>query len=838
MNSFKYIALLVLLFGSFNAYSREIYVSKAGLDSNSGAFSTPYRTLAKAGAEARAGDTVFIRAGTYEEVLRPNRSGTAGNPIVFQAYQGEKVVISAMQALSGWYLDRGNVYATQVDWDLGQQNFVMSGDTVLDLARWPNNGDGQVFTKDTLRNTTGSGPDTVNNAFLRYSQGIPSYNWANGGSVYFYGDSSGSGWIAWKAFITSSNGTDVRFNLDKNPNWIRTAHAPVDRGEFFLEGIREALDYQNEWYFDSNTRSLYVQLPNGVAPRDGQVQMRRRELTVDLHNRNHIEIRNLAVFGGSINITGSASNNRLYQVSSFYGNHTRGIFRGFQSGSQSVDIAGSNNTIEKSEIAFGAGTGIYVRGNNNKVLNSYVHDFNTLGSYDAVIMMRDGTNTELRGNRISRGGRDAIQAFNSFSEVAYNDVSYSNLIADDCALFYTVGGPRNIEVHHNWFHDAYSSGSKTKAAGIYLDNDAEAFKVHHNVVWNTEWSNIQINWNGKDIDIFNNTLVGGSKVMDAWHKEGTRFSNVRVWNNLSDDNQWEPQSDKRNNTTYQSAPFVNFNNGNFALRAGTAPIDAGRIIPGYTNGFRGSAPDVGAYEFGGVQWVAGVDWDLNSGPARRCYGLPGESCSGSAPVVTPIPTPTPVPTPVTDTDQCNFTSECKAVYGDRATDCRDSHSSNSVCICGSSPCSQSSPVNPLPAPSDIVVEMERFFSTGKTGALNGQSVGDSVNGFNVGSGVVNYNTSGDYGDYSLNVAVGGTYRFVLRVATPMTGDLGVRILLNGQQIATSPVVTTGGWDTYIDLDIADSVRIEAGNHTLRVLSSGRQAWQWNSDKLTLEFVNP
>ncbi len=37
-------------------------------------------------------------------------------------------------------------------------------------------------------------------------------------------------------------------------------------------------------------------------------------------------------------------------------------------------------------------------------------------------------------------------------------------------------------------------------------------------------------------------------------------------------------------------------------------------------------------------------------------------------------------------DECNFTAECKSQYGGRATDCQNSRSDNSVCICGSSPC--------------------------------------------------------------------------------------------------------------------------------------------------------
>jgi len=85
-------------------------------------------------------------------------------------------------------------------------------------------------------------------------------------------------------------------------------------------------------------------------------------------------------------------------------------------------------------------------------------------------MARNGINTKLLNNRIVRGGRDAIQIINKNSEVAWNDVSYSNLIADDCGLIYVIGSNPNIDFHHNWFHDARGRGKLFKAAGIYLDS--------------------------------------------------------------------------------------------------------------------------------------------------------------------------------------------------------------------------------------------------------------------------------------------------------------------------------------------------------------------------------
>lgn len=61
-----------------------------------------------------------------------------------------------MQALNGWTVDSGPVYKTSVDWDLGQENFVMHRATALDLARWPNNTDGDPFTLNSKRSTGGS----------------------------------------------------------------------------------------------------------------------------------------------------------------------------------------------------------------------------------------------------------------------------------------------------------------------------------------------------------------------------------------------------------------------------------------------------------------------------------------------------------------------------------------------------------------------------------------------------------------------------------------------------------------------------------------------------------
>ncbi len=593
-------------------FGRDVYVAKTGNDSNPGTLTNPYLTIGKAAGVAVAGDVVHIRQGIYEETLTPANTGMADSPIIFQAYAGEDVMITAMQPLSGWTLDSSSVYKTTVDWDLGQKNFVVNGETACDLARWPNNTDGDLWTQNGLINTGGSDGTLIYDEYLDYAPGIPDLMWEDGGSLYFYSHRPGGGWLTWRAFIKSSTTTRVTFDLDKNPEWIRTYHPPYMwsiGGDFWLQGIKDALDYQNEWYLDPNTLELFVQIPGGGGPADGQISMRKRDLTIDLGNKNYIEIRNLKVYGGSIEIAGS--NNILFGVTSLYGNWHLGIVTGIRAGSQSVYLGGSNNTVQECEIAYGAGTGIWDNGINNLILNSYIHDFDYLGDYSAIILASSwtgGNSTRLIGNTIARGGRDALNMGTKNCEIAYNDISQCALVADDCGLFYNNGGPKNIEIHHNWFHDAYSSGTKYKACGIYLDNSSNGYSVHHNVVWNTEWSSVQINKNGTDLDIFNNTLWNGSAVMGTYLPA---FTDVRVWNNLSDDSNWSPEADNQNNLTVSTNPFMDSANGDFRLNAGTTPIDYGREITGITDGFVGANPDAGAYEFGGYDWLAGADYKHN-----------------------------------------------------------------------------------------------------------------------------------------------------------------------------------------------------------------------------------
>lgn len=76
------------------AFGSTYYVSAGGVDTNSGTISSPWRTIQHAANTVKAGDTVYVRAGVYNEIVSPPTSGSASaGPITFSSYPGELATI-------------------------------------------------------------------------------------------------------------------------------------------------------------------------------------------------------------------------------------------------------------------------------------------------------------------------------------------------------------------------------------------------------------------------------------------------------------------------------------------------------------------------------------------------------------------------------------------------------------------------------------------------------------------------------------------------------------------------------------------------------------------------
>lgn len=95
----KYIFTISFFLISLNLFATNYYVATTGSDANPGTIVSPFKTWQKGASVLVAGDTCFIRGGTYTSQLAPGasdwictitgRNGTSVNPIVITNYQSE-----------------------------------------------------------------------------------------------------------------------------------------------------------------------------------------------------------------------------------------------------------------------------------------------------------------------------------------------------------------------------------------------------------------------------------------------------------------------------------------------------------------------------------------------------------------------------------------------------------------------------------------------------------------------------------------------------------------------------------------------------------------------------
>ena len=140
--------VVAILLESMTAQAATYYVSSSGSDSNSGtSTSAPFRTFARAVKPLRAGDTLYIRGGTWTQQLDlMNTSGTSSAWIKIAGYPGETVTIRYAEPLVGGY---GPIKARGTRGYFIFENFVLDGINMPNKTGWQIDGSNHHFV---LRN--------------------------------------------------------------------------------------------------------------------------------------------------------------------------------------------------------------------------------------------------------------------------------------------------------------------------------------------------------------------------------------------------------------------------------------------------------------------------------------------------------------------------------------------------------------------------------------------------------------------------------------------------------------------------------------------------------------
>ncbi len=90
---------------------REYHVAKTGSDYADGSKEHPFLTISQAAFTAQSGDHIIVHEGEYREWVKPAHGGRSDiERIIYEAAEGEKVVIKGSERITDWTKVEGNVW--------------------------------------------------------------------------------------------------------------------------------------------------------------------------------------------------------------------------------------------------------------------------------------------------------------------------------------------------------------------------------------------------------------------------------------------------------------------------------------------------------------------------------------------------------------------------------------------------------------------------------------------------------------------------------------------------------------------------------------------------------
>jgi hypothetical protein len=643
------------------------YVSPSGSDANPGTLAAPKKTLGAAVSILNPGDTLNLRSGIYRETLTIPLSGTPGLPITITAYSNEVAVISGADVLTNsWSVYSNQIYQTQMPWTMddashywhmgagGNQLFV-DGSMMVE-ARWPNlpanRHPAQISRNDFARSVQGAiiATNGGNQTAQYVLPNVPDTNNVFVGAyINFF---SGCMWTPQSGTVTGSSNGVVTFQTKSFPTLVSAGNPvayPRSNDAFYVWGKLSLLDTNREWFRDTSTGSLYLWMPSGDNPTNHLVEAKRRDFAVDLSGQSYIILRNLRIFAAGILTDSNSSNIMVDGLNAQYVAHATYCQYWWNdpvsysptwtdpwdatNASGGIWFLGNNHVIQNSIIQYSAGLGVMLEGCNLVASNNYIADVGYVGLGAAIDML--GTNLTVTANRLYGTGDEWEVQLRSSTNVwvTYNDMSDSARQTIDNGTFYGGSGLQNVTVAYNFMHDNHGLVPADGYAGyygnvgIYLQDALTNVLVHHNVTWNTQGA---FNYLPGSASISNLTVINNTFVSDrvsASTNAGVANGPIVFQNNICTNFSGNAGGYQgRSNWVYTATNvvlnpgFVNAANLNFSLASNSPCISKGLVLSPYTDGYFGTAPDVGAYEYNGPYWQPGTNgWTINQ-PAIQNNG--------------------------------------------------------------------------------------------------------------------------------------------------------------------------------------------------------------------------
>lgn len=495
---------------------KEYFVSKIGNDNNAGSMTQPFKTIGCALTHLNAGDTCFIREGTYREKITLERSGTKDSPIIISAYENEKVVVSGTKNIPGFELYKENIFRARVHKRVEQ---VFVNDEMAFEASFPKSNSllhPKLYKFKVDEDSVDIGDGTREDDYFK-----DCILWTV----------CGREWVSQTAVVESSKGYFAKVK-DKSIVWENG----IGRG--YLTNSINFLSRNCDWYCDDEFLYVYNNTNEEMC-----VEYKENDAIFDASNQSFVELYGLSFFAGRA-VFENSRYCKVKKCSFKYVNHTREIKNGWiretpeinaYSPLAGVYFSGSDNEISECTLCYSSGDGFTIAGKNNKIEDCMINDVDYSGT-DGAGIGASGYNHLIKNNTVFNCGRCGIlHRFLKNSVISHNHIYNIGLLTDDLGFTYTYDTDgENTEIAYNIFH--HNKAGRV-GVGIYIDNMNNNHFVHHNIVFSVA-DGIRINLPGSNIKIYNNALIDVEAAMGAWGPEESLAENIEVNNNISEDNLW------------------------------------------------------------------------------------------------------------------------------------------------------------------------------------------------------------------------------------------------------------------------------------------------------------
>ena len=612
-------------------YSAEYYVAVNGDDENSGSLEQPFATIQKAADTMVAGDTCYIREGVYHQTVEiDGLVGTLGAPIRFTNYSGETVTLDGSQAITdigstGWTQHEGNIYKTTLTTDIWQ--LYLDGELMIS-ARWPNANldDGSVW--DWNHWAWGDEQTSSNGTLVDEPHGeidLAASDLDMTGAVAVLDVGS---WKSWTRVVNSHEAGTNTFTYDVAETYISKNHY------YFLEAKLNLLDVEEEWFYDSATKTLYLYALGGGVPA-GDIRGKTQTYAFNVINSSRITLEGLNFFGTTIRFYDSP-NTTIEECGFLYPSCSKRML-GSIATPEATMVTQRNATrqadciIRNCSFDYVESHAIFMEGDGNRIENCIFRYIDWAASELPYLMgtiyMR-GPNASFVRNTVHTTG--ASQVLNFWSDVDNGTgtaplVEYCRfyrfgLIQDDGAAVHVTNPTQPGQItRYNWYYDSPQFGARFDAPIPPTVWGHDGW-MHHNVGWNCKGAlmvkgeyHYIYNNSGSQSDPFNDIAIlndlaeggGGNIGTITRNNAATTLSGDRLNEgtiNGTHDHNWNGYENGMDLSEELNDPDVL----DFRPQQGSSLIDAGIEVPGITDGFVGLAPDIGAYEYGKTDyWIPG-----------------------------------------------------------------------------------------------------------------------------------------------------------------------------------------------------------------------------------------